>query len=131
MSTRCLGFCHDSVGKESACNAGDPGWIPGSGRSAGEGTDYPLRYSWASLEAPLVKNPPTMRETWVQSLRWEDLLGKIPRRRERLPTPVCRPGELHGLYSPWGPKESDTTEPLSLSLSHGVYSREHMGKTRQ
>ena len=45
-----------SAGKESACNAGDPGLIPGSGRSAGEGIGYPLQYSWASLVAQLVKN---------------------------------------------------------------------------
>ena len=45
-------------------------------------------------------------------------VGKIPWRRERLPTPVFWPGEFHGLYSPWGRKESDTTEQLSLSLSH-------------
>ena len=44
-----------SVGKESACNAGDPGSIPGSGRSAGEGIGYPLQYSWVSLVAQLVK----------------------------------------------------------------------------
>jgi len=37
-------------------------------------------------------------------------VGKIARRRERLPTPVFWPGEFHGLYSPWGRKESDTTE---------------------
>ena len=45
--------------------AGDPGLIPGSGRSAGEGIGYPLQYSWASLVAQLVKNPPAMWETWV------------------------------------------------------------------
>ena len=60
-----LGFPDSSVGKESACNAGDPGLIPGSGRSAGEGIGYPLQYSWASLEAQLVKNPPAMWETWI------------------------------------------------------------------
>ena len=67
-------------GKESTCNAGDPGLIPGSGRSAGEGTGYPLQYSWASLVAQLVKNPPAMLETWVQSEGWEDPLeeGKAP-----------------------------------------------------
>ena len=54
-----------SVGKESACNAGDPGSIPGVGRSPGEGISYPLQYSWASLVAQLVKNLPTMKETWV------------------------------------------------------------------
>ena len=67
---------HRSVGKESACNAGDPGLIPGSGRSAWEGTGYPFQYSWASLVAQLVKNPPAMRETWVQSLGLEDPLEK-------------------------------------------------------
>ena len=54
-----------SVGKEFDCNAGDPSLIPGSGRTPGEGTGYPLQYSWASLVAHLVKNPPAMRETWV------------------------------------------------------------------
>ena len=67
-----MGFPDSSVGKEFACNAGDPSWIPGSGRSAGEGIGCPLQYSWASLVAQLVKNPPTMQETWVQSLGWED-----------------------------------------------------------
>ena len=66
------GFPGGSDGKVSACNAGDPGLIPGSGRSPGEG--------------------------------------------ERLPTPVFWPGEFQGLYSPWGHKESDTTEQLSLNL---------------
>ena len=53
------------VGKESACNEGDPGSIPGSGRSIGEGIGYPFQYSWASLVAQLVKNLPAMQETWV------------------------------------------------------------------
>ena len=48
----------------------------GSGRSAGEEIGYPLQYSWASLVAQLVKNPPAMQETWVQSLGWEDPLEK-------------------------------------------------------
>ena len=68
------GFPDSSVGRESACNAGDPGSIPGSGRSAGEGIDYPLQYSWASLVAQLVKNLPAMWETWVPFLGWEDSL---------------------------------------------------------
>ena len=58
---------------------------------------------WASLVAQLVKNPPAMErpgfDPWV---------GKIPWRRERLPTPVFWLGEFHELYSPWGSKESDT-----------------------
>ena len=49
------------------CNSGDLGSIPGSGRSAGEGIGNPLQYSWASLVAQLVRNPPAMWETWVQS----------------------------------------------------------------
>ena len=54
-----------SAGKESACNAGDPGSIPGLGRSAGEGIGYPLQYSWASLVGQLVKNLLLMWETCV------------------------------------------------------------------
>ena len=81
------------VGKESTCNAGDPGSIPGSGRSTGEGIGYPLQYSWASLVAQLVKNLPE---------------------REKLPIPVFWPREFHGLYRRWGHKESDTTEQLPL-----------------
>ena len=70
-----LGYSPDSsVGKESSCNAGDPGWIPGSGRSTGEGIGYPLQYSWASLMAQLVKNLPAMQETWLRSLGCEDPL---------------------------------------------------------
>ena len=59
------GFPDSSVDKESTCNAGDTGLIPGSGRSAGEGIGYPLQCSWASLVAQLVKNLPAMQETWV------------------------------------------------------------------
>ena len=50
--------------------------ILGSGRSAGEGIGYPLHYSWASLLAQIVKNPPAMWETRVRSLGWEDSLEK-------------------------------------------------------
>ena len=101
-----------SVGKESACNVGDPGLSPGSGRSAVKGIVYPLQYSWASLVAQLVKNPPAMQETWVQP--WD---GKIPWRREKLSIPVFWPGEFHELYSPWGPKRSDMTERFSLHFT--------------
>ena len=71
-----LGFPDSSDGNVSACNAGDPGSIPGLGRSTGEGLGCPLQYSWASLVAQLVKNPLAMRENWVQSLGWEDPLEK-------------------------------------------------------
>ena len=58
-----MGFPSSSAGKESACNAGNPSWIPELGRSPGERTGYPLQYSWAFLVAQMVKNPPAMRET--------------------------------------------------------------------
>ena len=70
------GFPDSSVGKESACNAGDPSSIQGLRRSAEEGIGYPLQYPWASLVAQLVKNPSAMWETWVRSLGWEDPLEK-------------------------------------------------------
>ena len=63
-----------SAGKESTCNAGDPGLLLGSGRSSGEGIGYPLQYSWACLVAQMVRNPPAMQETWVLSLFWWDPL---------------------------------------------------------
>ena len=63
---------NNSVGKESTCNAGDPGLISGLGRSGREGIGYPHQYSWASLVAQVVKNWPAMWDTWVQSLGWED-----------------------------------------------------------
>ena len=59
------GFPGSLAAKESACNVGDPGSIPGSGRSPGEGIGYPLQYSWASLVTQMVKNPLAMQETWV------------------------------------------------------------------
>ena len=71
-----MGFPDTSVGRESTCSEGDSGSIPGLGRSAGEGIGYPLQYSWATLGAQLVKNPPAMQETWVQSLGWKDPLEK-------------------------------------------------------
>ena len=106
-----LGIADSSVGKKSACNAGDPGSVSGSGSSAEDGIGYPLQYYWASLVAQLVKNLPAM---------WGDL-GSIPRLRRSpgegnwLPTPVFWAGESHELYNPWGHKESDATEQLSLS----------------
>ena len=69
-------FPDSSVSKESACNAGDPSSITGSGRSTEEGIGYPLQYSWAFLVAQLVKNPSAMLETWVQSLGWEESPGE-------------------------------------------------------
>ena len=95
-------------------------WL-GLGRSTGERIGYPLQYSWASLVAQLVKNPPAMQETWVWS--W---VGKILWRRERLPTPAFWPWKFHGLYSPWGCRESDMTEHLSLSCRYThIYTHTH------
>ena len=71
-----MGFPDSSVGKESACNSGDLCLIPGLERSPGEGKGYPFPYSWASLVAQLVKNPPAMQETWVRSLGWGHPLEK-------------------------------------------------------
>ena len=104
-----LGFPDSSVGKESACNEGDPGSIPESGRSTGEARGYPLQYTWASLVAQWVKNRPQCRrpgfDPWV---------GRIPWRRERLPTPVFWPGEFHGLYIVHGVTKS----PMELNNFH-------------
>ena len=80
-----------SAGKESACNAGGPGSIPGSGSFPGEGIDYPFQYSLSSLVAQTVKYPPAMQETWVPSLGSED-----PWRKAWQPTVLFLPGE-----SPW------------------------------
>ena len=71
------GFPDSSVHKESTCNAGDPSSIPGSGRSTGERIGYPLQYSWSSLVTQLVKTPPAILETWIQSLGWEEPLEKV------------------------------------------------------
>ena len=106
------GFPGGSAGKESACNAGDPGSIPGLGRSARGGIGYPLQSSWASLLAQLVKNPPAKWETWVPSLGWEDPLEKRKTTHSsslawRIPRTV---------YSPWGHEELDMTEQVSFSL---------------
>ena len=104
-------FPYSSVDQQSACNARDPSLIPGLGRSTGEGIGHPLQYSWASLVAQLVENLPAMWETWVWSLCQKDPLEK-----EKATHSSILAGEFHGLYSPWGHKESDTTERLSLSF---------------
>ena len=106
-----LGFPGGSDSKASACNVGDQGSIPGLGRSPGGGIGYPLQYSWASLAAQLGKNCLQCRRPGFNP--W---VGKIPRRRERLPTPVLWPGEFHGLYGLWGHKELDVTFTFSVGL---------------
>ena len=84
-------------------------------RSPEEGKGYPLQYSWAFLVAQMVKNH-------LQCGRpgFDPWVGKVPWRRERLPTPVFWPGEFHGLYSLWGRKELDTTERVSRSAKNCV-----------
>ena len=74
--TQDVGFPGGSAGEESTSNEGDPGSIPGSGRSAGEGIGYPFQYSWASLVVLLVQNPPAMQEPQVRLLGWDDPLKK-------------------------------------------------------
>ena len=78
-----------------------------------------------SLVAQAVKNLPAMWETWVRSQGGEDLHAW---RRAWQPTPVFVPGKFHGQrspvsYSPWGCKESEMTEQLTLSLSRSYYSK--------
>ena len=79
-------FPHSSVGKESTCNSGDPGSIPGSGRSPGEGIGYPLSFHCGSVGKESTYNAGDLG------------LGRSPR-EERLSTPVFWPGEFHGLFS--------------------------------
>ena len=103
-----MGFPGSPAGKESACNVEDPGSIPGSERSPGEGIGYLRQYSWASLVAQSVKNLPAIGpglNPWG---------GKIPWRSTWQPTPVFVPGESSwteepGGRSSWGHKESDMT----------------------
>ena len=106
-----MGFPGDSAGKESTCSAGDPGSIPGSGSCLGEGIGYPLQYSWVSLIAQMLRIS-------LQCGRpgFDPWVGKMPWRRERLPTPAFWPREFQGLYSPWGCKELVTTEQLDIHL---------------
>ena len=110
--------------KKSACNAGDPGSVPGSGRSPGEGIGYLLQYSWASLVAQLVKNPPATQETWVQSVGWEDPLEKGKATHSsilawRIPGTLQYSlwGQLQRVSSSMGLQGVRTTKCISLSLS--------------
>ena len=80
------GFPDSSAGKESPCNARDPGSISGLGRSDGEGIVYSVQYSWASLVAQLVKDLPAMQATWVRSQGWEDPLEKRKATHSNIPT---------------------------------------------
>ena len=129
------GFPGNSAGKGSACNAGDPGLIPGSGRSPGEGVGYLLQYSWASLVAQLVKNPRTMQGAWVRFLDWENLLEegratyssilawKIPMERGAWHVVV------HGVAKSWtwlSNKAQHSTSVLECMFSFLVISKHFM-----
>ena len=97
-----------SVGKESACNSGDPGSIPELERSAREGISYSLQCTWASIVAQLVK----------ESACNAGDLGLIPGLGRSLGEGQGYPLQYSGLensmdYSPWGCKELDMTERLS------------------
>ena len=95
-------FPGSSASKESACNTGDPGLIPGSWRFPWEGVGFPLQYSWDSLVAQTVKNLPAIWETWVRSLGWEDPLEKgIATYPSTLAWRIQRQRSLEG-YSLWG-----------------------------
>ena len=84
--------------------------IPVLGRSAGEGIGYLLQNFWASLVAQMVKNPPAMQESWVQSLGWEDPLEEgMATHSSILPGESHKQRSLAGC-SPWGCTESDTTK---------------------
>ena len=100
-----------SAGKESVCNEEAPVWFLGQEYFLEKGEVTHSSILGSFLVVQCVKKTPAMRETWVRSLG----CGKIPWRRERLPTSVFWPGGFHGLYSPRGHKELDTTKQLSLS----------------
>ena len=103
------GFPGGTVGKESACNAGNPSLIAGSRRSTREGIGYPLQYSWASLVTQLVEDLPADPGSTPG-------LGRSP--GEGKDYPLQYSGLENSMdYSPWGCKESDTTERLSLHFT--------------
>ena len=102
-----LGFPDSSVGKESACNAGDPGSIPGLGRSTGQGIGHPLQYSWASPVAQPVKKPPA-----VGGLGLIPGLGRSPGEGKGYPLQYPCLENSMDRFSPCYHKESDTTEQL-------------------
>ena len=118
-----LGFPGSSVGKEFTCNARNPSLILGLRRSSREGISYPSQYSQGFLVAQMVKNPPVMQETWVQSLGWEDPLQEGMATYPSIlawRTLEWVVGRIHGIFSPW------TEEPGWLQ-STGSQSRMWLG----
>ena len=82
----------------------------GLGRSPGGGHGKPLQYSWWGFSDISVGNESACNAGDCGSISW---------RRERLPTPVLWPGEFHGLYSPWGPKDLDMTVTFTFTCLRG------------
>ena len=111
-----MGFPGGSDGKESACSVGDLGLIPALGRSPGEGKGYPLQYSglenfmWASLVAQMVRNLPAKQKIWVPSLGQENPLEKGKATHFSILAEKSQGQRSLAGYSPWGRKESGTTE---------------------
>ena len=115
-----LGFPDSSVGKESTYNAGDIEPVNWTWFNSWVGK---IRWRRDRLPTPVFLGFPCGSTGKESAYNVGDLgsipgwVGKIPWRRERLPTQVFWPGEFHGLYSPWGPKESDTIERLPLHFT--------------
>ena len=110
------GFPGSSAGKESVWYAGDPGSIPGSQRSPGEGIGYALQNSWASLVAQMVKN-----RLQCKRPRFHSWVRKFPWRRDRLPTPVFKgfPGGSDGRESACNVEDLVSTPGLGRSSGGG------------
>ena len=107
-----MGFPGGLAGKESTCNAGDPGLIPGLGRSPGEGIGHPLQYSWDSLVAQSTVKKSVCNAGDLGSIPG---LGRLPGGGHGNPLQYSCLENPHGQrslagYSPWGHKELDTTE---------------------
>ena len=110
---RSMGFPDNSIGKEFACNAGDPVSIPRSGRSTGEGIVYPLQYSWAFL---VVQERMAGKESTcnVGDLGSIPGLGRSPGEEKDTHSSILA-WRIPWTVYPWGSKESDVAERLSLS----------------
>ena len=109
-------FLGSSAGKESSCNAGDPSSIPGSGRSPGEGRNYPLQYSWASPGSNGKESACSAGD-----LGSMPGLGRSSGRRYGNRLQYSYLENPHGptslaVYSPWGHKELDMTEWLTIYI---------------
>ena len=109
------------VGKEPAGNARDSGFIPGLGRSPGEGIGYPLQCAWACLIVQLVKNPPAMWETWVRYLGQEDLLEKGK----------ATHSSVLAWRIPWTVQSMGSQSQKRLSHIHSLSHRSHSGSGKK